>query len=87
VVFHFADTRASGHSVNISESGILAVFDLSLDIWIEGQLSAFVGEWHINVEARVVRIDGCVAAFAFQNIANQERTKIQQLIEAASEAE
>jgi hypothetical protein len=83
VVFYFDGGEVRGHSVNISESGMLAVFDAQLDGRLVGKLSAVVGEWHINIRARVVRIEGRVAAFAFRDVNETDRVAIQTLIEHA----
>ncbi len=87
VVFHFAAERVNGYSVDLSESGILANFDRGLDIWLEGKLSVLIGERLIDVEARVVRVEGRMAALAFQDISNEARRMLQLLLEAASMSE
>jgi hypothetical protein len=84
IVFRFADGIAKGHSQNISESGLLVVFDRSLDVWLTGQLSVGFGEWHVNIEARVVRVDGPAVALTFVNISDKNRTIIRKVIEDAS---
>jgi hypothetical protein len=84
VVFRFTDGMAKGHSENISESGMLAVFDRTLNVWLAGQLSAALGEWRINIEARVVRVDGRTAALTFVNISARNRTILRKVIEDAS---
>jgi hypothetical protein len=81
VVFDFDRGRASGQSVNISESGILAVFDRSLDIWITGRLSILVGDSYVRIQARVARVNGRIAALAFRPMSGTDRTIIHNFIE------
>lgn len=84
IVFRFAyGGMARGHSQNISESGMLVVFDRILDVWLTGQLLAEFGEWHVNIEARVARVDARTTALTFVNISNKNRTIIRKVIEDA----
>jgi hypothetical protein len=84
VLFYFAGASAKGQSVDISESGILAVFDQRLDNWLTGQLSIMVGEGHISVEARVSRVDGRAAALIFRGMSDKNRAIIQSLTKDAT---
>jgi PilZ domain len=81
VVFLFDEGEAKGYSVNISESGMLAVIDWELDFSPTGQLLVVFGDWHVGIDARVVRIEGCQIALAFQRIRENDRFTIQKLIE------
>jgi hypothetical protein len=81
VGFQFEEREIKGYSVNISESGMLAVFDRQLDVLTTGRLSAAIGECHITTVARVVRIKGCEAALAFQRMNEDARALIQRFIE------
>jgi hypothetical protein len=80
VYFRFVDGWAIGYSVNISESGMLAVFERNLDVWLTGQLWFVVGELHVSVEARICRVDGPMASFFFPNLSDNDLTLIQKLI-------
>lgn len=81
VVFDYAEGRIKGRTVNISESGMLAVFDQQLDVWLPGRILAIVGEWYIDVGVRVVRSDGRTAALAFGAMTENSRIAIQKLLE------
>jgi hypothetical protein len=79
-MFDFPNGRAWGESVDISESGILAVFSQTLDIWLIGRLSILAGEQHIDIEARVARVDGLKAALSFRSVSDNQRATILELI-------
>jgi hypothetical protein len=81
VVFHYAEGEVTGYSMNISESGLFAVFDQHLDIWLTGRLTAVIGEWHVDIRVRVVRVEGYMAAIVFQQPSDRSRAAIQKLIE------
>jgi hypothetical protein len=68
----------------MSESGMLVVLDRIADVCLTGQLLAEFGEWHVNIEARIVRVEGRTAALAFVNISEKNRTIIREVIEDAS---
>ncbi len=42
VRFISTDGLATGYCVNVSETGMLVVFDWPIDIWLEGELSVFI---------------------------------------------
>jgi hypothetical protein len=84
LVLYLRDRIASGHSVNVSESGMLATFDRRLEAWLTGHLCVVAGEWHLAIDVRIVRVEGRVAAMAFE-IANEgDRATIRKLIECAN---
>jgi hypothetical protein len=58
VIFDFAGGRARGQSTDISASGVLAVLDQRLGIWLIGRLSILVEERPIAIEAHVARVNG-----------------------------
>jgi len=84
VIFDFAGGRARGRSTDISASGILAVFDRRLDIWLIGQLSILVGERPIAIEVRVARVNGLIAALSFRSMSLIGRRTLQNLVGDAS---
>lgn len=83
VVLYLRDHMASGQSINVSESGMLARFDRTLDIWLKGHLCAVAGEWHLSIDVHIARVDGRVTALAFEIKGEGDRTTIQKLIELA----
>jgi hypothetical protein len=85
VVFHSAEGKVPGHSMNISESGMLAVFDQRLDVRLTGRLTAVIWEWHVDISVRVVRVEGDMAAFAFQRVGETGHIAIQKLIEQSND--
>jgi PilZ domain len=85
LTFHFDGGIAKGHSIDISESGVLAVFDQHLDVWVNGQLSLLVHGRPITIEARVARVDGLTAALPFRSMNVTNLTLVQNLIKQARE--
>jgi hypothetical protein len=85
VVFDCAEGKVKGRTVNISESGMLAVFDRPLDIWLPGRIMGVVGGWYVDVRVRVVRVDGRTAALAFEGLTESSRAAIQKLVEQSDE--
>jgi hypothetical protein len=86
VVFECAEGKIKGRTVNISESGMLAIFDQHLDVWLPGRIRAVVGEWFLDVRVRVVRVDGRTAALAFEGLNENSRAAIQNLVEQSDGA-
>jgi hypothetical protein len=84
VVFHSTEGKVLGHSMNISESGMLAVFDQRLDVGVTGRLTVVIWEWQVDISVRVVRVEGDKAAFAFQKMTRTSRAAIQKLIEQSN---
>jgi hypothetical protein len=80
VIFDFSGGRAQGQSVDISESGVLAVFDQRLDVWLVGQLWLLAGEERITIEACIARVSGLTAALSFRSMSMTDRTRVQNLI-------
>jgi hypothetical protein len=85
VIFDFAAGRAWGESLDISDSGILAVFSQNLEVWLTGQLSILVGGRNITIDARVARVNGPTAALAFRGMSRENQRIIQNLIASTSE--
>jgi hypothetical protein len=84
-MFYFEGGKARGSSVNISESGMLAQFDRGPETWLVGRILAQIGEWRFSTGVRVVRVEGRMAAFAFQELGDEDRMKIRKLVEDAPE--
>jgi hypothetical protein len=84
IVFRYAEEKATGHSVDISESGMLGVFDQHLNVWLTGRLTAVIGERHIDIGVRVVRVEEHMAAFTFQRLSKGNLIAIQQVIEQST---
>lgn len=53
--FKTGDDQIIGQTLNVSESGLLVRFPVPLDIWVVGQISLTVGEYYIEIDARVAR--------------------------------
>jgi hypothetical protein len=82
IVLQMSGRTIRGQCVNISESGMLARLDRPLEIWSEPTLSQ-VGEWYVNMDVRVARIEGRDTGLAFHISTESERTAIRKLIEVA----
>jgi len=80
VVFEYAGGTATGKTVDISESGILVEFDQIMDLWTTGDLSLEDEEWHLQINARVARVNGRQAAFAFRSMNSSDRELVRDLI-------
>jgi hypothetical protein len=86
LVLYLRDRIASGHSINVSESGMLATFNRRLDPWAAGHLCAVAGELHLAIDVHVVRVEGRAAAMAFEVGSEGDRATIRRLIEYAGPA-
>jgi hypothetical protein len=83
VVLYLRDHMASGQSINVSESGMLARFDRALEIWLKGHLCVVAGEWHLSIDVHIARVDGWVTALTFEIKGEGDRATIRKLIELA----
>ena len=45
-----------GHCVNVSASGMLAVFNQPVELFTVGEISMLIGEYYINITGRVARV-------------------------------
>jgi hypothetical protein len=80
VVFEHDCGKTTGQTVDISESGLLVDFDEVLEVWTTGDL-LIVGEgWRLQITARVARVHGRQAAFAFRNMDPNDLAIIRDLI-------
>jgi EAL domain-containing protein (putative c-di-GMP-specific phosphodiesterase class I) len=80
IVFSFAGGNVKGNAENISESGMLADFGRGPEVWATGRVVAQIGGWRLNAGVRVVRVEGRMTAFTFQELSDQDRIKIQKLL-------
>ena len=78
------DEELSGHTCNVSETGMLARFARPLDIWTEGTLSLLAGEHYLTLKARVVRTQDREAGFLFLLETENDRRAAEILLDAAS---
>jgi PilZ domain len=81
VRFFSAEGLITGHSVNISASGMLARFDKPVAIWMVGELNIHLDEGYINLRARVARIAGREAGLAFYIDDDDDRLAIGRLLD------
>lgn len=72
------DGELVGHCLNLSQSGLLANFDQSPELWSQGDLVLHFGEDLCHVQARVARVNGREAglAFLFRSEADREAIRI-----------
>jgi hypothetical protein len=82
VILYLHDRIASGHTVNVSDSGMLATFDRRLDPWATGRLCVVTEKSHLSIQVRIVRVDGSLAGMSF--VSDSDHADIQQLIEHAN---
>ena len=69
---------------NLSESGLLATFAMAMDIWTDGKVDLSFGEGLLGLRVRVARVHGLSAGLAFQNMNDQSRQKVRDLMVEAS---
>ena len=84
VAFEYPDGQAEGQAVDISESGILVEFNQVMEVWTTGKLSIIGQLWHLHLEARVARVNGFHAAFAFRGMTPRARKMVDDLIKDVS---
>ena len=69
-----------GQGINVSESGLLATFDQPPELWTDGQLLLQAGEHHLSIKARVARVQGRQAGFAFLINNDNDRATVSILV-------
>jgi hypothetical protein len=84
VSFDYPDGQAEGQAVDISESGILVEFNQVMEIWTTGKLSIIGQLWHLHIDARIARVKGHQAAFAFRGMTPRARQMVGDLIKDVS---
>jgi hypothetical protein len=84
VSFEYPDGVAAGHAIDLSESGILVEFNQVMEVWTTGKLSIIGQLWHLHIDARVARVNGHQAAFAFRGMTPRARQMVGDLIKDVS---
>jgi len=85
IYIQFPEGTIKGRSINVSESGMAAVFQQSMDMWAKGRLYAAVVDSHVNLNVRVSRADGREAGLNYQIATDNDRIAVQKLIDYAIE--
>ncbi len=80
ISFHADGKTVAGHSVDLSQSGMLARFEEPLEAWITGNLIIRFNEDLFVVRARVARVDGSQAGLAFRPETQEEHEAVRMLI-------
>jgi len=57
--------KQDGWCVNVSDSGLLAIFAKPPELWTDGQLSFVSGKHYFSINARVARLQDSNVGFAF----------------------
>ncbi len=83
IVIQLPEGMVKGRSLNISESGMGAVFDDHLDVWLAGRLFVMIEDLHLSINVRVARVQDREAGLTFQVATDGDRITIQKLIEHA----
>ncbi len=72
-----------GSCINISASGLLALFDEPLDLWTVGELTLQFAGGLLGIKARVARVAGREAGFSFSLGKGDDRAAIDTAIDFA----
>lgn len=84
VVFREAGAApVPGSCLNLSESGLLAVFDVALELWSHGVIEIVHGGETAAMEARVARVSECEAGLAFAIHGEREQGIVRGLLREA----
>ena len=84
VTFFAEGTTEAGHCLNISASGLLANFAHAPELWTVGELTMEAAGIQLAVSARVARVDGSEAGFAFAFANDRQREAVHQLVALAA---
>ncbi len=76
VAFVAAERRHEGCCINVSSSGLLARFDDTPELWINGKVELEAGEHYLSIHARVARLQGNEAGIAFLLNTDNDRAAI-----------
>jgi PilZ domain len=79
-VFDHDHGTAAGKTVDMSESGVLVNFKTAVEVWTTGELSIVGHGWRLQLTARVARVNGLQAAFAFRDLDESGRAIIRDLV-------
>jgi hypothetical protein len=82
--FFSTDGLATGHCVNVSETGMRVTFERPIDFWLEGELDFRIEDRQFNIKARVVRADVRDAGLLFHINNDADRLTVAKLLELAS---
>lgn len=86
-VTYFADSARSiqiaGACLNISESGLLAVFNTDLELWTKGEIVLRFGEGALGLKVRVARVDGKQTGMVFLFENAEQRSTIADVVASA----
>ncbi len=82
--FTSAEGVFGGHCLNVSASGLLAIFDQPPDLWTHGSLLLHYGDDQIVLEAHVARVEGNEAGLTFLPHGEHEREAIRTVLAFAS---
>ncbi len=74
----------NGHCVNVSQSGMLVLFDAPIDLFTEGTLSLTADEYILSIRARVARTQGNDAGMAFFLTTENDHRTVAILLEFAT---
>jgi len=84
VLLYLLDGVAAGHTINISGSGVLAVFNnRRVDAWDTGRLRIETRGGYLSIEVRVARVEGHQAGMTFRIENESDRVTIRELIALA----
>ena len=79
-VFDHDHGTAKGQTVDMSESGVLVNFNTAVEVWTTGKLSIEGRGWRLQLTARVARVNGLQAAFAFRDLDESGRASLRDLL-------
>ncbi len=82
--FRTEDAVEEGHCINVSATGMLAVFNQPVELFTEGELSLLVGEYFVTIRARVARVQNGDHGLAFQIDNENDRLTVQILVDFAA---
>jgi hypothetical protein len=73
----------NGHCANVSESGMMAIFEKPVDLWLKGDLSIVVDGRFVSIKAMVARVKGREAGMAFLIESEEQKSAVQLLVSYA----
>ena len=82
--FFSTDGLATGHCVNVSETGMRVTFERPIDFWLEGELDFVLDDLRFNIKARVVRVDIREAGMLFHIDTDADKLTVEKLLELAA---
>lgn len=77
--------QVAGTCENLSESGLLALFSEPLDIWTRGTIDLGFGTGLLGIKVRVARVVGLQAGLAFQDVQEEDRAKLREMMRVAEQ--